>query len=200
MEPHDRATFSDTLLNVDSSDPELRRGYEAAKLALLERRLSPWQRRLGWLGLPVYILLAGSGGYRLVIATKALPREWVLLDAAGVLGVLALGIWALRVLLRGGRVTWRDDRAVEWIGGLGLGGLLVALFVIAESMDDANVGRRLEICGFLLLFIAGLSALLDRIRRLKLETRVQLLELELRLAGLAQAVEEASRLGDGPRP
>src|SRR5438270_12999009 len=101
----DAPSFAERLMKSESGNDELRRRYEEGKLALMERWLTPWQRRMSWLGLPVYGLLIIGGGYRLLMANPALPREWVVLDAVTAVGVLALGLWLLRVLLRGGRVT-----------------------------------------------------------------------------------------------
>ena len=187
-------------MKSEPGNDELRRRYEEGKLALIERRLTHWQRRMGWIGLPVYGLLIIGGGYRLLKANPAEPRELVVLVAVGTVGVLALGLWILRVLLRGGRVTWRDDQAMEWVGGLGLCALLFALFELARSLEDAHAARRLE--GFSTVLLVGgvFGVLLERIRRSNLETRVKLLELELRVAELAQAVVSPSPDVPTPRP
>jgi hypothetical protein len=183
-------------MKSEPGNDELRRRYEEGRLALMERRLTPWQRRIGWLGLPVYGLLIIGGGSLLLRANPALPREWVVLDAVTAVGVLALGLWLLRVLLRGGRVTWQDDQAMVWVGGLGLFALSFALFEIAGSLEDAHAALRME--GFSIVLLVGgvFGVMLELIRRSKLETRVKLLELELRVAELAQAV--GSRSPDVP--
>jgi hypothetical protein len=188
MNHDDPASFAERLMKVEPGNDELRRRYEEGKLALLERRLTPRQRWIGWLGLPIYGLLIIGCGYRLLMAKPVLPREWIVLDAVCAVVVLALGLWILRVLLRGGRVTWPDDQAMEWIGGLGLFAVSFALFEIAGSLEDTHAARRLAGFSIVLLGVGVTGALLERIRRSKLETRVKLLELELRVAGLAQAV------------
>jgi len=106
--------------------------------------------------------------------------------------VLALGLWLLRVLLRGSRVTWQDDQAMELVGGLSLCALSFALSELAGSLEDTHAARRLD--GFATVLLVGgvFGVLLDRIRRSKLETRVKLVELELRVAELAQAVVSPS--------
>src|SRR5262249_49532103 len=77
----DPPSFAERLMKSESGNDELRRRYEEDKLALMERRLTPWHRRIGWLGLPVYGVLIIGGGYLLLMANPALPREWVVLDA-----------------------------------------------------------------------------------------------------------------------
>jgi hypothetical protein len=188
----DQPSFAERLMKSEPGDDELKRRYEEDKLALMERRLTPWHRRIGWLGLPVYGVLIIGGGYLLLMANPALPREWVVLDAVTAVGVLALGLWVLRVLLRGGRVTWQDDQAMVWVAGLGLFALSFALFEIAGSLEDTQAARRLDFFSTVLLVSAVLGVLLERIRRSKLETRVKLVELDLRVAELAQVVVSPS--------
>lgn len=186
----DPPSFADHLVKSEPGNDELRRRYEAGKLALLERRLTPLQRRMGWFALPLYGFLVIGGGYRILMSTQ--PRELIVLDAVTAIGLLALGLWFLRVLLRGGRVMWHDDRAMEWVGGLGLCALAFALFELAGSLDDTHAARRLE--GFSTVLVVGgvFGVLLERIRRAKLETRAKLLELELRVAELARAIGSPS--------
>jgi hypothetical protein len=200
MDQVDPPAFAERLMKSEPGSDELRRRYEEGKLALMERWLTPWQRRVGWLGLPVYGLLIIGGGYLLLMDNPALPREWVVLDAVTAVGVLALGLWLLRVLLRRGRVTWQDDQAMVWVAGLGLCALSFALFEIARSLEDTHAALRME--GISIVFLVGgiFGVLLERIRRSKLETRVKLLELELRVAELAQAVGSPSSDVRSTRP
>jgi hypothetical protein len=188
----DPPSFAERLMKSEPGNDELRRRYEEGKLALMERRLTPWQRWMGWLALPVCGLLIIGCGYRLLMANPAEPRELVVLDAVSAVALLALSLWILRVLLRGGRVTSRDDHAVEWVNGLGLCALWFALSELAGSLDDTQAARRLD--GFATVLLVGgvFGVLLERIRRSKLETRAKLVELELRVAELAQAVKSPS--------
>jgi hypothetical protein len=190
----DPPSFAERLMKSEPGNDELRRRYEEGKLALMERRLTPWHRWMGWLALPVYGLLIISGGYRLLmlLANPAEPRELVVLVAVSTVGVLALGLWIVRVLLRGGRVTWRDDQAMVWVAGLGLCAVSFALFEIARSLEDPHAARRLEFFSIVLLVGGVFGVLLERIRRSNLETRVKLVELELRVAELPQAVVSPS--------
>ena len=196
----DPPSFADRLMQAEPGDDGLRRRYEEGKIALMERRIHPWQRWLAWLGLPLYAFLIIGAGYRLLRADPAEPRELLMLDAVCVVGLLALGLWILRVLLRGGRVKWRDDRAMEWIGGLGLLALAFALSELGGSLEDAQVARRLQFFSVVLLVGGALGFLLERLRRLRLETRVELLELELRVAEPTQAVGPPPLDVPPPRP
>ena len=186
MKHVDPASFAEHLMRSEPGNDELRRGYEEGKLALMERRLTPWQRRIGWFGLPLYGLLIVLSGY--MMANPAEPRELAVLDAVCIVGLLALGLWIFRAMLGGGRVTWHDDQMMQWIGGLGLCALSFAMSELAGSLEDIHAARRLN--GFATLLLVGgiFGVLLERIRRSMLETRVKLLELELRVAELEQTV------------
>ena len=188
----DPPSFAERLMKAEPGNDELRSRYEEGKLALIERRVPPWLRRMGWFGLPIFGVLILGCGYGILMANHSEPRELVVLDAVGTLGVLALGLWLMRVLLRGGRVRWQDDQAMEWIGGLGLCAVTFALWELAGSLEDLHTARRLQFLSTALLVGGAFSLSLERIRRSKLETRVNLLELELRVAELAQAVAPPS--------
>jgi|GEM_PF-5470800 len=192
MSNADVSPLAEKLMKSEPLSEELRHRYEEEKLALVERRLTPLQRRIGWLGLPIYLALLLAQGYRLTTGLT-LPREWFLFEVVSTLGVLALGLWLVRVLLRGNRVTWQDDRAMEWIGVIGLGALSVALFGVALSLDDTREALRLHACATVLLAAGLFSLLFDRIRRTKLEMQVKLTELELRLAETAEAIASPTR-------
>jgi hypothetical protein len=185
VDPH---SFAERLVKSEPGNDQLRRRYEEGKLALMERRLPPIQRRMGWLTLPVYGLLIAGVAYRLLMANPPQRSEWIVLDVVSGVGVLALGLWVIRVLLRGGRVTWQDDQAMHWIAGLGLCAVSFALFEIAGSMQDTHAALRLQFFSIVLLVGGAFAALLELIRRAKLETRVTLVELELRVAELTQAI------------
>ena len=181
----DASSFADRLMQSESSSDALRHRHEEKRLALTERRLTSVQKWMGWLALPLYIGLIGGLGYRLLTTNPSQPREWMILEIVCALGLLAIGLWILRVLLRGSRVTWRDDRAMEWISLISLCGMSFAFFEIAQSLEDIHIALRLHGCITVLLVGGVISLLLERIRRAKLETRVKLLELELRLLDLA---------------
>lgn len=183
----DKTSFAQSLLQVESTNPELRRQYEARKLELTERRLTAWQRWSGWLALPVYALLIATAGYRLLTKDLGLPGNFLPLFAVGVLALAGAGVWLLRVLMDG-RITGFDRRTVEWISLIGVGALSLALFEIAQSVEDVRVALRLHAATTMLLVASGFSLLFERIRRSRLESRVELLELELRVAELSQPV------------
>ena len=45
----DPPSFAERLMKSEPGNDELRRRFDEGELALMERRLTPWQRRMGWL-------------------------------------------------------------------------------------------------------------------------------------------------------
>jgi hypothetical protein len=183
----DPFSFAERLIKSEPANDDLRRRYEEGKLALIERRLTPWQRRMGWLSLPIFGVMIIGVGYRLLTALHTEPRELAVLVAVGAVYVLAMFLWVLRVQFRRGRVTWQDDRAMEWVGGLSLCAMSFAMSELAGSLDDTHVAQRLEWLSIVFLGGGAFAGLFERIRRAKLEMQVKLMELELRMAELVQA-------------
>lgn len=88
--------------------------------------------------------------------------------------------------------TTFDLQAMEWVGSLGLCALLFALWEIAGSLEDTHAALRLHFFSMVLLVGRVFGVLLERIRRAKLEARVKLVELELRVAELALPIAPPS--------
>ena len=198
MSHADHSSFADRLMNSEPSSAELRRRYREGALALVERRLTPWQRRIGWLSLALNGGLIVGLAHRSATAGAAEPRAWLELDAAIAVGLLAMGLWTLRVLRSGSRVTWRDDRAMGWIAVIGLGGLSFALSGVASSLVDVRLALGIYGAIALLMVGGGGALLIERFRRSNLETRVKLLELELRVSELSRTI--APPAPDAPAP
>ena len=171
MSPTDKSSFAQSLLQVESANPELRRKYEERKLALIECRLTPWQRGVGWLVLPLYALLIAVSSYRLLTNAPTLPGQFLPLLAVGELALVAVGLWMLRVLLNGGRVRGFDQVTMEWISIIGVGALSLALFEIAQSLDNVHLALRLHAATTILLMASGFSLLFERIRRSRMARR-----------------------------
>ncbi len=183
--------FAAQLIKADSWNDDLRTRYEQQKLALVERRLTRVQQWVGWLSLPVYPALVVGVLYRRLTTGERDSREWLILEMVSAIVLLALGGWILWVLLRQGRVTWRDDRAMEWIGGIGLAALTFSLYELARSLPDAKAALGLHEAATIILVLGASAIVFERVRRSRLETRVELLELELRYAELARQIRSS---------
>ncbi len=186
------SAFASKLMQAETTDSQLRHQYEQKKLALTERQLNPLQRCLGWLAIPMYAGLIIGVVYRMMTDGHSEPREWLWLPGLSAAILLALGLWTLRVLLRQGRVRQQDDRLMELIGGVGLCLFSLALFEMAQSLEDVRVGVRLYVCAAVLLASGVISILFERARRWHLETEVRLMEVQLQVNKLSQAIQQAT--------
>ncbi|WP_165250585.1 hypothetical protein [Paludisphaera soli] len=181
-------TLGERLIRVEPEDAELRRRYEEGKLALRERRLTPAQKAAGWLSAPLNLGLALLVVWRLGGAGPGMPPEWIAFHVAGAAGLLAVGGWTLHVLLGGGRVTWRADRAFQVVGVVAVVALAAAAFEVGRSLDDRRAAFGMLGVAVVMLAGAGAGLAVEWARRLRLESRVAALENELRLAELSREV------------
>ncbi|MDG3005132.1 hypothetical protein [Paludisphaera mucosa] len=197
MSPDD-VTLGDRLIQVEPQDDELRRRFEEGKLALRERRLTPMQQALGWMGLPLNFGLSFALGRRLLAGETGDPPEFVALQAVSVVGLLVIGAWSLYVLVRG-RATWLADRIFQGLAAALTCGLALAAFEVARSLDDPRAAMGMLGVAAVILIALGGGLIVERSRRTALETQVALLENELRVAELARDVAAARpRGGDSP--
>lgn len=188
MSQPDPSPFADRLLQSEPGSDELRSRYELQKRSLTERQMTPLERWMGWLGMPLYAWLIGGTVSRIWTNTEGLAREWLVLYGVSAAALTMLGLWILRALLRGGRVLRLDDRAVEWICNIGLCAFVFALLGVAESLNDLRAAMRLSDCAVVFLLGGVINVVVARMRRARLETQVKLIELELRVAELTRAV------------
>ncbi|AMV37603.1 hypothetical protein [Planctomyces sp. SH-PL62] len=200
MNIDDAPTLGECLIRVEPEDADLRRRYEEGKLALRERRLTPLQRALGWVGVPLNVGLALAVGWRLWTTGSAEPPGWAALLAASAAGLLAIGGWLFYVLLQGGRVTWRADRVFQVVAAASACGMAAAAFEVARSLDDRRAGFGMLGVAVVTLAGAGAGLAVEWARRARLETRVAALENELRLAELSRNVADLRRDRDRDRP
>ncbi len=192
MTDPDPTRFAERLIAAEPTDAALRRRYEQAIDATRERRLNRWQLGLAVLSLPIYVVLLFGLVRRLIATAGTQPREWLVLEAASGAGLLLLGLWLLRALLRG-RVTTRDDQAMEWIGGVGLAAMALAFSGIADAiaLEDPRAALRLHGVVTILLVGGALGIVLGRQRRLALAQQATDLEL---------ALLRSERAATGPDP
>jgi len=197
MTADDAATLGDRLIRVESEDAGLRRRYEEGTLALRERRLTPGQKALAWVGVPLDFALAAAMAYHLW-AGPAEPPGWSALLAVAAAGLTAIGAWTLHVLLHGGRVPWRADRAFQALAVAAGLGLAAAAFQVARSLDDRRAALGMLAVAFVVAAGTGTGLAVEWMKRLRLEARIAALENELRLAELSRDVAALGRdRGDG---
>jgi hypothetical protein len=203
--------FVEQLLAADPPSPDARGRYEKEVRAMLEKTISPRQRRLyliaavvsGSLG--AYLSLIGLG--TLVTAagrTAPLvePGPAVLLL---VLCILATGLALLLVAGMLFRTYWKGAfnqlSYRKWAAGVGVTyvGSLGVLFLLLGRYFPELLRDSVQALGLILLLYAAVAWVRHRIAQAEMRTAEKLLEIELHLAEIGE-VTKARLLADTSSP
>lgn len=186
-----RPPFADRLIALDPPNPTARERYDRKVCAMLENTLSPRQRggyllgtvvaattAAGLLGLSVSLFDdTGNSGVLFLRVCLALMG----LAATAVAGSLLRSYWT-GVVRRPGAGGWAAGLGISYLALAGSVLLLTAGHLPAELRSDTRAS------GGLLVVYAAVAWVRSRIARAELTTAERLLELELRLAELQDAL------------
>ena len=182
-------TFRDRLLDFESINPTFRQQYERQVKAMVEEKLTgakKWQF-VGFLALS--LCLSVLFGTMAVIAPKGFPLWGRLIFGAGALFSLAFVVMYVRILKKGSVNRKTDNMQLAWSGW----GLVVIIggitLVCSPKLPDPIVGVAMLVQVLFFLVAAGVFLLRAFIERSELNTREKLLEIECRLADLAEKIE-----------
>jgi hypothetical protein len=185
-------SIRDQLVALEATSPSLRERYETNVRALLERRLSPFQRTCAWLSLLVNMLLAAGllarAGWD---GSLFVPADYWVLLATAVVGLIGSSAWSGYLLWRGSIHRLGQEPWFEALGLIVTGAMAAALLWLARQVDDLASTLQVTAVALILLGIVGVVTLWSVQRRHHLETKVKLLELELRLAELAERLDKS---------
>ena len=190
-----RKQFTDHLIAADPPADAARGRYEKEVRAMLELTLSPRERGGYLLGAVAMLGLAGLMG--LAVASAKPPDNPVIPYVVAYFGVTAaacaLAAWPMfrgfwgGVVRRPGANAWAAGVGIAYVGLVGWMMMLMAKVVPDPLRDDTRV------FGLVLLMYAAVAWVRHRIAQAELKTAEKLLEIELRLADLGEAVNR-------PRP
>jgi hypothetical protein len=203
--------FVEQLLAADPPSPDARGRYEKEVRAMLEKTISPRQRRLyliaalvsGALG--AYLSLIGLG----TLVTAA-GRTAPLVEPGPALLLLVLCILAtgLALLLVAGmlfRNYWKGAfnqlSYRKWAAGVGVTyvGSLGVLFLLLGRYFPELLRDSVQALGLILLLYAAVAWVRHRIAQAEMRTAEKLLEIELHLAEIGE-VTKARLLADASSP
>ncbi len=180
--------FAKRLLESEQVTPALKEKYEMEKRALFERPVKGF-KRWGW------ILSTGMGiGFMVLFGTVAVivPAEFPLLGrlgfAAGALFGLGFAILSIIVLRRGSEDPRTHGKAAA---GMGWGVTVImatVAIVLGPQLPDRVSGVMMIATALVFLVPAAMFMISSQIERAELETREKLLEIEYRLAELAESL------------
>jgi hypothetical protein len=181
-------TLGERLLAQEEVTPSLRERYEQKIRDLLEKRFTPAQRACGWMSVASFVLLGGGLVLRALGVGEPLrlPSDlWVLLGVS-LLAWLGLEVWFVYALLRPAIDRRREEPWGEAVAAVGTGAFVAVLFWLAWRVDDLATSLQVTAVALIILGYLGGAVLLYFLRRQHRELQVKLLELELRLAELAE--------------
>ena len=187
--PEEGNRFRDRLLQAEPTTPAYREKHEKEIRAMFEKKLSTVER-WSYFGMAASGIIAGI--YVATMALRQAPPYFLSIPPV-IWGLIAAFLFVKAVLLAwvGVKGTWnpRTDPtrvvALHWFAAV----LVVTLMITWWAGDlESNTAVFGAICAGLILAAIAVSAIFNRVDQAELKTREKLLEIELRLAELAERV------------
>ncbi|KPL25172.1 MAG: hypothetical protein AMJ75_01895 [Phycisphaerae bacterium SM1_79] len=182
-------TFRNKLLDVEKPNANYKQKYERQVLAMVEQKITGAKK---WQIIAFLVMSLGLGilfGTLAVIAPKEVPLCGRFLFVVDAVFGLAFVISYVRILKKGSIDLKKDKLDLVWTGW----GLIViagtVTLVASGRLPDPVIGILMLV--WLLFFEVAAAAMLLRaiIERSEVNTREKLLEIEYRLAELAEKIE-----------
>ena len=185
-------TFRDKLLETEKPNTGYKEKYKKEVKAMVEEKLTGIRK---WQMIGFLIMSLGLGilfGTLAVIVPKEFPWWGRFGFAVGAVFCLAfVGMYA-RILKKGAINLRKDKVDIAWLGW----GCVVIIGTIAlvfsGKLPDRVVGVHWLVSVLFYLVAAGVLLLRAHIQRSEVNTREKLLEIEYRIAELAEKVESKS--------
>lgn len=185
-------TLRDKLVDMEKPNANYREEYEKEVRAMFEKKLTGLTRTWAIVG-----LIMGLGFFILFGSLAVIvPREFPLwgrfiwaLGAVFGLGFAGLETWVLKK----GAVNLKTDNMA--MAGLGWAFVVIVasiILVFSASFPDPMKGVRALVAVLIFLVLAAVGLLKAFIQRSELNTREKLLEIEYRIAELAEKTEGKS--------
>lgn len=184
------------LVQMERTTPELQQRYAQEVQAMYEKQLTGFRRWTWLIAAIMGIGLAVGFGTLSVVLPPDFPLLARLTFAAGALFGVGWAILGLRVFRRGS-ISPKSDNTAAAMMGAALP-LLVAI-VLMVSAPETMGGLRMMITGVFWLVFAAIFMLRHAIDRAAIETRERLLEIEYRVAELAERSPKTMTEQTGPR-
>jgi hypothetical protein len=187
-----KSSFTERLVAADRPLPDARRRYEQELKAMLEKSLSPRQRGAYLLGAVFLLVIAGFFGLTASFAPELKAEFFPYILAYFVMTAVASLVAAFML----GRGFWsgtvrRNGSTVVGIGVIYLG-LLGWIFMLMARHIPELLRDDVRVFGLVLLIYAAVVWVRHRIAQAEVVTNQKMLELELRLAEIGEAVKGSS--------
>ena len=180
--------FRERLLEREQFSPILKEKYEKEVQAMLEEKLTG-VKRWGYIFMAVLCTgLAILFGTVAILAPRDFPIWGRFIFAMGaIFGIAWAGLtgWIAR------KGTLKVKTHPVAMVGMGWGFAVIVVtvaLVVARKFPDPITGVRMIVSGLVFLVFAAVGLILVRVDQAQLKTREKLLEIEYRLAQIAEAV------------
>jgi hypothetical protein len=183
-------TFRDRLLAMEKPAASYKDRYQKEVQAMLEQKLTGVKK---WQMIAFLAMSLGLGilfGTLAVIVPKGFPLWGRLAWAIGAVFCLAFVVMYARIIKKGAINLKKDNLDLAWTGW----GLIIVMgtiiLVVSGQLPDPVMG--ILMLAWVLVFEVAAAVMLLRaiIDRSELNTREKLLEVEYRLAELAEKIED----------
>ena len=176
-------------LQLEQMPPALRERYDQEVRAMLEKRMTGTDRKV-WLGgtvmSAVFAVLLGTFA---IIVPPGVPLPARIPVAVGALFSVGFAILGVRVLRRGS-IDLKFDTSVCIRMVWGFAVLTAIMFAVMSLLvPDRIVGLWMMIFGLVVLVVGAVFLIRHVIEQSELKTREKLLEIEYRLAELAETAK-----------
>jgi hypothetical protein len=183
----DRSSFRERLLDAESVTPALRERYEREVHMLLEKKLTaPW--KWGIIALTICALAQAAFFVYATLIFKGLPVLAKIGFGVGVLFSLAFAVLFVNVLMRGSYNIRTHANAMTGITWVFLVIMITLFMLLAGSVSDPAKGLSMVLNGLVFLIFGVVFLLSNTIQQTHLRTQEKLLEIELRIAELAEGL------------
>lgn len=180
-------TFRDKLLDMEKPSANYREKYEKEVQAMVEKKLAGLTKWSHIVGLAMGIGFAVLFGTVAVVSKEAL---WLrLFFAMGAIFGLVI-IAAEGAILKKGTINLKEDPlAMAWLGWAFVLIIAAVIMVFSTKVGDPTKVTRAFVFVLFFVLTAAVQLLKAIIERSELNTREKLLEIEYRLAELAEKIE-----------
>jgi hypothetical protein len=183
----------DKLLQAESYNPTLQQKYEQEVVKMMEKNLNLMQKISFIISAVFTLCIAAFFGYYAITAPEGFPGLARAVFAFGAVMGIAWTIMMVVILKRGKlnlRTASRNEAGWTW-------SFVVVLMTLMLLITGSNPNKVLSVymvVATLVFFIGGaVSLLADRIYQSELNTKEQLLKLELQMAELQEVISKQSK-------
>jgi hypothetical protein len=183
-----RKSFQEQLLNVEQMNPSYKEKYEKEVRAMLEEKLSGFKKGAHIGSLILGLIFTITFGTLAVILPTEFPLWGRAIFVIGAIFGLAFVVLEGRILKKGSLNLKKDNMAIAGLVWCFIVMLATIILVFSGTLPDPILGVRMIV--FVLVFLVSAAVILLRtvIERSELNTREKLLEIEYRIAEIAEGM------------